>query len=339
MRILIATGVYPPESGGPATYTKLLEEKLPPLGIEVRVLPYRAVKQWPKIFRHAAYFFKCLSASRGCKIIYAQDTVSVGLPAALAAWLGGKKFMVRVPGDYAWEQGQQRFGVKELLDEFQIAEYGWKVELLRKIQKFVVRRAQAIVVPSEYMKKIVSHWLVPSSVEGTDAHKISVIYSSIDVPQAQPAQRPDGFYIVSIGRDVPWKNFEGIERVAKREPRWYLFIGRDIPRTEALSQIKAASVFVLNSTYEGLSHLLVEATMLGTPVVATNVGGNPEIIQDGVTGLLVPVNDDDALHAALKNVESNPAEARARATRALERSKEFSIDKAVNKLSALLKTV
>ena len=63
--------------------------------------------------------------------MYALDPVSVGLPASLAALVLGKKFILRVAGDYAWEQGRQRFGVTDELDEFQLKKYGWRVERLR----------------------------------------------------------------------------------------------------------------------------------------------------------------------------------------------------------------
>src|SRR3989344_8147291 len=104
MKLLIATGLYPPESGGPATYTKLLEERLPALGFSVLVLPFSRVRHLPKIIRHIAYFFKCLRMACAADVVYALDTASAGLPAALAAKLAGKKFLVRVHCDYAWEQ-------------------------------------------------------------------------------------------------------------------------------------------------------------------------------------------------------------------------------------------
>ncbi len=88
-KILIATGVYPPESGGPATYSKLLEQRLPALGFSVTVLPFRTVRHLPKFVRHFAYFLKCLNLARKADIVYSLDTVSVGLPAALAAKLLG----------------------------------------------------------------------------------------------------------------------------------------------------------------------------------------------------------------------------------------------------------
>src|ERR1043166_7222379 len=220
MKILVATGLYPPESGGPATYSKLLEEKLPASGFAVEVLPFSRVRHLPKVARHAAYFFACASLARKADLVYALDTVSVGVPAALAALLARKKFMVRVPGDYAWEQARQRFGVEDELEEFQHKSYGLRVALLRLAQRFVVRRARAVVVPSEYMKKIVSGWLVPSAREGTNPAKVHRIYTSIAVPPPYelPADRPQGFLILSFGRNVPWKGFEALARVAARAP-------------------------------------------------------------------------------------------------------------------------
>lgn len=338
MRVFIATGVYPPESGGPATYAKLVEERLPALGFVVTVLPFRTVRHLPKFLRHIAYFFKCWRLARKADIVYALDTVSVGLPAALAAKVLGKKFVVRVPGDYAWEQARQRFGVSDELDVFQKKSYGLRVWFLRAIQRFVVRRACVVVVPSKYMQTIVTGWGVKNS---------SVIYSSIDLAAAyelpfdyaQGKPRPEGFLVVSSGRRVPWKNFDGIERAVAGEKGWHFFLAENLPRAQALGWVKAADVFVLNSTYEGLSHALVEAMALGTPIVATAVGGNPELIEDRVDGLLVPTGDDEALYAAIKKVEADKESALARAQSARAKTKEFSIDTAVAKLAALFKTL
>lgn len=333
MIILIATGLYPPESGGPATYSKLLNDRLPALGFKVKVLPFSTVRHLPKVVRHLAYFFACLRQASGVQIIYAQDPVSVGVPAYLAALLMNKKFMVRLGGDYAWEQARQRHGVHDELDSFQSKRYGVRTEALRSLQRFVVRRARAVVVPSEYMRAIVGKW--------TDPAKVHRIYSSITLPPPVelPADRPNGFLVLSIARPVPWKGLEGLARAVGRDSSWTLKILNNLPYPQAMGWLKAADVFVLNSTYEGLSHLLVEAMSLGTPVIATRVGGNPELITDDETGLLVPAKDDDALYAAIKDVHDNPEAAHARAVLALERVKEFSMDKAIHSIAGLLKHV
>jgi glycosyltransferase involved in cell wall biosynthesis len=356
MRVLIATGLYPPETGGPATYSRLLEKELPKHGLDVAVLPFSEVRELPPGIRHVVYFFKTLFRGSRADVIYALDPVSVGLPASLAALCLRKKFLLRVAGDYAWEQGRQRFGVRDELDEFQHKRYGRRVELLRRVQRLVARRAEKIVVPSDYMRGVVSTWI-------DNPAKIQTIYSSIRMPVAYepPQERAGGFLIVTVARLVPWKGVDGLIRVVAKQKNWQLVVIDDgperknletlayglgaadrvqflgsLPHAQAMGWIKAADSFALNSTYEGLSHLLIEAMSLSTPVVATNIGGNPELIANGSEGLIVPPKDDRALLKALQSIEGHPDEARARAIRASERVKQFSIEVTIEKLCELL---
>lgn len=79
----------------------------------------------------------------------------------------------------------------------------------------------------------------------------------------------------------------------------------DIPHV-----LPAFDVFAMPSISEGHSIALLEAACTGLPVVATAVGGNPEIVQDGRTGVLVPTQDADALRAALGALLSDTAHRR-----------------------------
>jgi glycosyltransferase involved in cell wall biosynthesis len=69
-------------------------------------------------------------------------------------------------------------------------------------------------------------------------------------------------------------------------------------------------IFVLPSLGEGISNTVLEAMATGLPVVATRVGGNPELVEDGVTGVLVSVGDVQALSAVLLGLLENPARCR-----------------------------
>jgi glycosyltransferase involved in cell wall biosynthesis len=76
-------------------------------------------------------------------------------------------------------------------------------------------------------------------------------------------------------------------------------------RSDATNLMKAADFLVLPSAYEGMSNVLMEAMSAGCPVVASDVGGNPELVEDEVTGLLFPNDDDAALALRLERLSSD----------------------------------
>jgi glycosyltransferase involved in cell wall biosynthesis len=103
-------------------------------------------------------------------------------------------------------------------------------------------------------------------------------------------------------------------------------------RTDAQRLLAGLDVFALSSTYEGLPIALIEAMALGRPAVATRVGGVPEVLADGVQGLLVPPRDPDALADGLLKLLGDP-ELRARMGAAgRERAAHFDIRKAVRRM-------
>lgn len=77
-------------------------------------------------------------------------------------------------------------------------------------------------------------------------------------------------------------------------------------QAEVLAWWQRATIAALTSTSEGMPVSLMEAAACGVPAVATAVGGIPELVEDGVTGLLVPVGDTQALAAALEQLLRNP---------------------------------
>lgn len=358
IQIVIATGIYPPDSGGPATYSKLLYEKLPAHGFEVSVLTFGLVRNLPKVVRHAAYFFKALRAARKADALFAQDTVSVGLPSLLASRLARKKFFIRVPGDYAWEQATQRFGVKDTIDDFQTKRYGLRVELLKKIQRFVVGHADVAVAPSKYFAALVDGWT--GKLGSTHA-----IYNGVDIAATVRivvgAPRRDRHKIVSSGRLVPWKGFEQLIRAMKRLPTYNLDIAGDGPlkdklqelieseglsgrvkllgridRAELMRRKAEAGIYALNTSFESFSFDIVEALALGTPVIATKVGNLPEIIEHGESGYLVTPDSIDEIVSTVARLEDDREYERISAN-ARKRSELFSVERTVEFVAMLLR--
>ena len=370
MKILIATGIYPPAMGGPATYSKLLHDELPRRGFDVSICNFGDVLKFPKIVRHILYFFWLLSASGDVDVVYAQDPVSVGFPAYLASQVRGKKFILKIVGDYAWEQSTQRFGVTDRLDDFSktSAKYSWRVKFLKKIQKYVADGAEEIVTPSNYLKQIISNW-------GVNSKKITVIYNGFDFKGLSVAKSVlrhklslTGTVIISAGRLVPWKGFsaliDAIAEVKKEIPDAILLIAGDGPLRSELEKkvkdtglsesiiflgkvqqallfeyVKAADIFVLNTDYEGLSHQLLETMALGTPIITTPVGGNAEVIDDQKTGIFVGYNDTTAIAEGILRLVRNPSFAEEITQNAKAKVKEFSDERMLDGLAAFLKQI
>lgn len=359
MKILIATGIYPPDIGGPATYSKLLMDELPKIsGLTATVLSYGSVKHLPKGISHLAYFFQLLKLSKNVDVIYAQDTFSVGLPSALAAKLLCKKFVLRVPGDYAWEQAVQRFGVKEGIDEFQNKKYPFKIEFLRKLQKLTANLADLIITPSSYFQKLVFGW-----VKNSD--KVKMIYNGIKLKNREilPWTGREKV-LVSAGRLVPWKGFDFLIDLMRDLPDYCLeiygngpdyrsleekisalklservFLKGQIAREELLAVLSRSFAFVFNSSFESFSFQVVEAMNAGTPVIAAAVGNLNEIISSEREGFLVKAGEREGFLAAINKIAGDPVLAKLIIFAAGKKAETFSIEKTLDRLIAECKSL
>ena len=363
MKILIATGIYPPDIGGPATYSKLLFDELPKRGIEVEILSFGEVRHLHKIIRHFVYFLKIFKKAKSVDIIYAQDPVSVGLPVMLANKFLKKKFFIRIAGDYAWEQGNQRFGVNDNLDIFSAKQKGYSffVQLFKKIQTKVAKIADQIIVPSQYFKKIISNW-------GISKNKIKVIYNGIDLNSENIKKNNNSKekIILSVGRLVPWKGFKELievmpdifkkinnikliiigsgpqkkeleNKINKLKLKNKIILTGQLERIEVLEYMKKSDIFILNTQYEGFAHILIEASNLKIPIITTDIGGNPELIGNNKQGILIKPNDKEAIKNAVIKILQDDNFKQKIIQNAYEKSLSFSIKRTLDELEKIIK--
>ena len=368
MRLLIATPLYPPDIGGPATYTKLLERELPSRGFSVRVVPFSGVRRFPKIIRHLVYLYRLLRAGKSVDVLYALDPVSVGLPTLIASRLLRKSFFLRVAGDYAWEQANERYGVIDTPDVFVLRDsnsFPFPITILAHIERLVAQRAEKIIVPSRYLKGVIERW-------GVDAWRVHVIPNGIEKTKRE-SERDSmrqllnfrGKFIISSGRLIPLKGFDtlieifpeirrmfpdarlliagdGPERarleslVAEKGIEDAVSISKPLPRDVLLRYIEAADVLVANALHETFPHQVLEAMAVRTPVVATRVGGIPEIIENGKDGILVPFGDRKALVKAVLSVLGDEARSHSLVHGAEEKVNRFAPGPFIDTLAGLL---
>ena len=340
MRILIVTGIFPPDIGGPATYVPQIAEGLAQRGHAVTVvtlsdrldhedgvypfqvirLPRRAFKPW----RMGRTVLVLLRLGRRADVLFVNG---LALESVLANFVLRKPLVMKVVGDLAWERATGRGWTADDFETFQKRRYGLRVELLKALRSWWTRRADRVIVPSRYLARWVESWGVPKD-------RLVVIYNAVELvdgvePLPVPLKTP--VKAITVGRLVPWKRVDGLIEALREIPELGLVIVGDGPerprlerivqelgisdrvyfagqrsKTETSSLMAACDFFVLNSTYEGHPHAVLEAMALGLPVVATAVGGTPEVVRDGETGVLVP-GRYGALGASLSALARDPA--------------------------------
>jgi glycosyltransferase involved in cell wall biosynthesis len=182
--------------------------------------------------------------------------------------------------------------------------------------------------------------------DGIDSHLVRTVLNGIDLQRFHFAGPRGHGPAVFAGRLTPEKDvatlLHATATLAMRAPGFRLAIAGSGPCEQELKALAAslqlgniveflgevhdvpallrrASLFVLPSITEGLPLTVLEAMACGLPVVATSVGGTPEAISQGKTGLLVPSGDADALASAMLRIHSHPGEARAMGTAGRQR--------------------
>ncbi|HTS27234.1 MAG TPA: glycosyltransferase [Bryobacteraceae bacterium] len=205
--------------------------------------------------------------------------------------------------------------------------------LQRRLLKMVCRLADCVLVNAEAIRESLIR-------QGYDPNHIVVIRNGITVPRSERKRRgallrrelglPLSARLVGVFSRL--NRMKGVDyfldaaaMVAAESPDvCFLVVGDGVIRTELEDQarrlgldrrigfagfrndvpdlLSEAAVSVLPSLSEGISNTLLESMAAGTPVIATRVGGNPEVVEDEVSGLLVPPRDSAALAAAMSRL-------------------------------------
>jgi glycosyltransferase involved in cell wall biosynthesis len=237
----------------------------------------------------------------------------------------------------------------------------------RRAQRWMAKLADVVVVNAEAVRQILI-------AEGYDPRRITVIRNGLDLapfqgrPPAGRLRRELGLPARGplIGALCRLTEVKGVEHfleaavlLSRRYPDARFLIAGDGYHRAALERyavelglagrviftgmrkdvpafLSEVQVSVLPSRSEALSNTLLESMAAGAAVVATRVGGNPEVVEDGVTGILVPPREPEALAAAIARLIDTPSLAQAMGRAGRHRVAEhFTLDRVANETESL----
>jgi len=328
MRIAFLTGIWPPDVGGPATHGPDFARFLTGRGHHVRVVTMGdgepaerpcevevVSRRLPFPLRYGQVALRGARAARSADVVYATATYAA---AAAAATVARRPLVAKLVSDPAYERAQ-RYGLfGGSVEEFQAAG-SFPVRTLKSLRTASLGAARTIVVPSAYLAEIATGW-------GLRRERIHVLTNPAPPPRmVEPEPLHPGTFVF-VGRLTRQKALRTALDAVALVPEARLILVGDGPeraeleraavdrvefrgavsRDEALRTVAGAEAALLSSDWENLPHSVVEALSVGVPVVATAVGGVPEVVRDGENGLLVSPGRPAELAAAVRRILEEP---------------------------------
>jgi glycosyltransferase involved in cell wall biosynthesis len=341
VKVVVVSGIWPPDVGGPASHAPEVADFLHERGHAVEVVTtawappaeraytVTAVpRSLPPGVRHLRGAALVRERARRADAVYTTGMFGRSFAGATAA---GRPYVLKLTADPAFERARRRGIVAGDVDAFQGNRRGVRVALLRLARDVELRRAAHVFCPSDYLRTLTIAWGVPAA-------RVSVLPNPAPrLPELAPRGElrrsfgMNGMTLAFAGRLTAQKSLGlALEAVAavdgvtlliagdgEREPveqrarelalgSRVRFLGAQ-PRDRVLELFRAADASILSSSWENFPHTVVEALAVGTPVIATAVGGVAEVVHDGENGLLVPPGDGAALADAVRRYVSDDA--------------------------------
>ena len=341
MNVVVVSGIWPPDVGGPASHAPALAEILLEGGHGVEVVttadaepaprPYRV--RWvsrsrPAALRHLAVVREVRAS--GPRAPTGSTRPTMVRRAALGAALARRPLVVKLVADEAFERERRSGRFDGTLEEFQKDRGGLRVRRCARPGRppCAARAGSSSRAPTCARSR--------SAGDSTPARVTVVPNPAPELPplpsreEARAGLAVHGFALGTAGRLTAQKALgDALEAVARVDGVELLVLG-DGPersglerhaaalgiadrvrflgagtRDDVVALFRAVDVGLLTSAWENLPHTLLEALAVGTPVIATAVGGIPEVVVDGENGVLVPAGDVAAIAAAIERLRTD----------------------------------
>jgi glycosyltransferase involved in cell wall biosynthesis len=371
VRVLVVSGIWPPDVGGPASHAPEVAGYLSGRGHGVEVVttasqapaPERYPVRWisrrlPVGVRHLVGVQLVRSRAASADIVY---TTGMFGRSSAGSKLAGRPYVVKLTADPAFERSRRRGFVSGSLEDFQHGGGGHRSTVLRALRNAELRGAAHVLCPSAYLRSIALGW-------GLEPDRVSVLPNPApplpELPEREQLRSSlglNGATLAFAGRITRQKSLEvALEALTRADGVSLVFAGEGdevpelegraaelglgdrvrflgpLPRNRVLELFHAADAALLSSSWENFPHTVVEALAVGTPVIATRTGGVAEVVEDGRNGLLVPAGDAGALAAAVRRYFED-ADLRARLRDAAAPSvAEYASERVYARLEAVL---
>jgi glycosyltransferase involved in cell wall biosynthesis len=374
VRVLVVSGIWPPDVGGPASHAPEVASFLIGRGHDVEVVttaasapaPRPYAVRWvsrglPRGVRHARAAALIGSRARRADVVYTTGMFGRSAAGALAA---RRRYVIKLTADPAFERSRRTGLVRGDVDDFQSGGGGPGAALLRTARDFELRRAAHVFCPSAYLRDLAISW-------GVAPRRVSVLPNPApNVPELPPRDElkqslgVNGAALAFAGRLTAQKSLgraleavaaaDGVslliagegderERLERRVAELGLdervrFLGPQ-PRERVVELFRAADASILSSSWENFPHTVVEALAVGTPVLAMEAGGVAEVVRDGFNGLLVPAGDTAALAEAVRRYFGDGALRDRLRGHAAESVADYSAERVFSRLEDVLSSV
>jgi glycosyltransferase involved in cell wall biosynthesis len=329
MKILLVSGIYKPEIGGPAYYIPNLAQKLIELGHSVTVLTLKqsAAKiqseSWPVIYinrdqaliiRFIKTFLLIFKSARESDFIFANGLYQ---ECGLALRLIKRKSIAKVVGDPVYERESNRGKTLLTRTEFNVKNLNARQRIQRVFLRFSLNSFVYITCPSKELVGLVQNWgvnkpihLIANGVEQIEESSMEKIFDLVTVSRLLALKNIDNLIkataitktklaIVGIGpEEIP------LRRLAKKSGANVEFLGL-VDNYKVIQILQKSKVFVLLSDYEGLSFALLQAMSAGLPSIVSNVTGNTDVIENLSDGVIVDPNNIIDITRAIEKIISD----------------------------------
>lgn len=336
MKIVLATGIYPPDIGGPATYVRALAAWLKQCGVDVTVVTYgredfhdqeeysvvRVARVGGPLVRWIRYARALRKVAADADVIEAFSSVSVGVP-LIRARLEKPKKVLRLGGDFMWERYTDWFGLLSLGEWYQHKSLCflffsfWYQKLLQSFDYIIFSTRFQEELYEEHYRDLPSHSVIENAV-----------------PEGAPVlhQQHEPFRLLFVGRFVRFKNLPSLVCAMRELPGFTLTIAGDGPMKgklkcltrryklddrvifqpphtrEARPQLfHEHDLLVLPSVTEISPNVALEARLVGLPVLLTRETGLTEQLTAGM--VLKDLSTPEAVRNAVIAVTQRYAEA------------------------------